>query len=135
MTYEDDAENARAALRALWAASGQLDSSESLGEEQEFSGVNIPQYASDGKGGQGGNFGSERHHTIGLDDFAAHNEATFDRGEAAAKLKSAWKSTLIAEGKMGSEGKSLKSAAKETAEKLKESQQNRARTRPGSDEA
>ena len=120
--YEDDAENARAALRALWAASGQLDESESLGQEKEFSGVNIPTGDSraagnDGKGGQGGDFGSERHQTVGLTDFAETNEPTFDRGEAASKLKSAWRSTMIAEGKMGTDAKPLSAAAKETTKK------------------
>lgn len=132
MSYEDDAENARAALRALWAMSGQLEKSESLGQEQEFAGVSIPTGGSDGKGGEGGGFGSNRHQEIGLDDFADSNVPTFDRGEAAAKLKSAWKSTLIAEGKMGSDAKSLGTAAKKTSEKLKESQQKPTSQRPGS---
>lgn len=118
MGHEDDAENARAALRALWGASGQMDKAESLGTEQDFSHVNIPSDSvsggSDGKGGEGGDFGSERHRTIGLQDFAATNEPTFDRGEAAAKLKDAWRSTLTAEGKMGSQSRPLSAAAKET---------------------
>jgi hypothetical protein len=121
MGYEDDAENARAALRALWGASGQMDKADSLGKEQDFSHVNIPSDSkaagSDGKGGEGGHFGSDRHQTIGLQDFAATNEPTFDRGEAAAKLKDAWRSTLTAEGKMGSQSKPLSAAAKETTRK------------------
>jgi hypothetical protein len=121
MSYEDDAENARAALRAIWGASGQLDGAESLGTEPEYSGINIPTDSraagNDGKGGEGGHFGSERHATVGLQDFAATNEPTFDRGEAAAKLKDAWRSTLTAEGKMGSQSKSLASAAKATTAK------------------
>jgi len=121
MGYEDDAENARAALRALWGASGQMDKAESLGTEGDFSHVNIPSDSkaagSDGKGGEGGHFGSDRHQTIGLQDFAATNEPTFDRGEAAAKLKDAWRSTLTSEGKMGSQSRPLSAAAKETTRK------------------
>jgi hypothetical protein len=116
--YEDDAENARAALRSLWAASGQLDGAESLGQEKE---VTFPaddrSEGNDGKGGTGGHFGSERHAQVGLQDFAKNNEPTFDRGEAAAKLKDAWRSTLTAEGKMGSQKKTLGDAAKETTRK------------------
>jgi hypothetical protein len=116
--YEDDAENARAALRSLWAASGQLDGADSLGQEKE---VTFPaddrSAGNDGKGGEGGSFGSDRHAEVGLQDFARNNEPTFDRGEAAAKLKDAWRSTLISEGKMGSDRKSLGDAAKETTRK------------------
>ncbi|CAN5763516.1 hypothetical protein BH23ACT12_BH23ACT12_16810 [soil metagenome] len=115
--YEDDAENARAALRALWGASGQMDGAESLGQEKE---ITFPTEdrsdGNDGKGGKGG-FGSERHNEVGLQDFAKNNEPTFDRGEAAAKLKDAWRSTLTADGKMGSQSKSLGDAAKETTRK------------------
>lgn len=117
--YEDDAENARAALRALWGASGQLDGADSLGTEQQFT-PSIPSDRSagnDGKGGEGGYFGSERHNEVGLQDFAKSNEPTFDRGEAAAKLKEAWRSTLTAEGKMGAKSKPLAAAAKETTRK------------------
>lgn len=115
--YEDDAENARAALRALWGASGQLDGADSLGQEKE---IRIPTdraAGNDGKGGEGGYFGSERHNEVGLQDFAKNNEPTFDRGEAAAKLKDAWRSTLTAEGKMGSQNKSLGDAARATTRK------------------
>ncbi|HEX2180103.1 MAG TPA: hypothetical protein VHL54_11400 [Actinomycetota bacterium] len=118
MSYEDDAENARAALRAIWGASGQLDGADSLGTETQFAGVNIPTDSraagNDGKGGEGGHFGSTRHGEVGLKDFAASNEPTFDRGEAAAKLKDAWRSTLTAEGKMGSQSRPLSAAAKAT---------------------
>jgi hypothetical protein len=118
MSYEDDAENARAALRAIWGASGQLDGADSLGKESQFAGVNIPTESraagNDGKGGEGGHFGSQRHGEVGLQDFAATNEPTFDRGEAAAKLKDAWRSTLTAEGKMGSQSRPLSAAAKAT---------------------
>lgn len=115
--YEDDAENARAALRSLWAASGQLDGADSLGQEKEVTFPADRSEGNDGKGGGGGHFGSERHQTVGLQDFAKNNEPTFDRGEAAAKLKDAWRSTLTAEGKMGSQNKSLGDAAKETTRK------------------
>ncbi|HYN99982.1 MAG TPA: hypothetical protein VEU28_09955 [Actinomycetota bacterium] len=115
--YEDDAENARAALRALWAASGQLDGSDSLGQEKEVTFPVDRSEGNDGKGGLGGHFGSERHETVGLQDFAKNNEPTFDRGEAASKLKDAWRSTLTAEGKMGSGKKTLGDAAKETTAK------------------
>ncbi len=116
--YEDDAENARAALRALWGASGQLKSAESLGEEQQAHfPSDVRSENNDGKGGLGGGFGSDRHNEIGLQDFAKNNEPTFDRGEAAAKLKDAWRSTLTAEGKMGSQKTSLGDAAKETTRK------------------
>lgn len=115
--YEDDAENARAALRSLWAASGQLDGADSLGQEKEVAFPVDRSEGNDGKGGGGGGFGSDRHETVGLQDFAKNNEPTFDRGEAAAKLKDAWRSTLTAEGKMGSQNKSLGDAAKETTKK------------------
>jgi hypothetical protein len=115
--YEDDAENARAALRALWGASGQLDGAANLGAEKEYSIPTDRAAGNDGKGGEGGSFGSDRHNEIGLQDFAKNNEPTFDRGEAAAKLKEAWRSTLTAEGKMGSQGKSLGDTAKETTRK------------------
>lgn len=115
--YEDDAENARAALRALWAASGQLDGADSLGQEKEVTFPSDRSEGNDGKGGGGGHFGSERHGEVGLQDFAKNNEPTFDRGEAASKLKDAWRSTLIAEGKMGSDRKTLGDAAKETTKK------------------
>lgn len=115
--YEDDAENARAALRALWGASGQLDGTDSLGQEKEISIPTDRSAGNDGKGGEGGSFGSDRHNEVGLQDFAKNNEPTFDRGEAAAKLKEAWRSTLTAEGKMGSQQKSLGDAAKETTRK------------------
>lgn len=117
--YEDDAENARAALRALWAASGQMGGADTLGTEQEFK-PTIPTDRSagnDGKGGEGGDFGSERHQQVGLQDFAKTNDPTFDRGDAAAKLKEAWRSTLTAEGKMGSDSRSLAATAKETTKK------------------
>jgi hypothetical protein len=115
--YEDDAENARAALRQLWAFSGQLDGADSLGQEKEVSFPDDRSEGNDGKGGTGGHFGSERHATVGLQDFAKNNEPTFDRGEAAAKLKEAWRSTLTAEGKMGAQQKTLGDAAKETTRK------------------
>lgn len=115
--YEDDAENARAALRQLWAVSGQLDGADSLGQEKEVSFPVDRSEGNDGKGGGGGGFGSDRHATVGLQDFAQNNEPTFDRGEAAAKLKDAWRSTLTAEGKMGSKQKTLGDAAKETTRK------------------
>jgi hypothetical protein len=115
--YEDDAENARAALRALWGASGQLDGSDRLGQEKEVTFPSDRSAGNDGKGGEGGYFGSERHAEVGLQDFARNNEPTFDRGEAAAKLKDAWRSTLTAEGKMGSDRKTLGDAAKETTRK------------------
>ena len=82
--------------------------------------INFPVEKSDGndgKGGGGGGFGSDRHATVGLQDFAQNNEPTFDRGEAASKLKDAWRSTLISEGKMGSDKKTLGDAAKETTKK------------------
>lgn len=115
--YEDDAENARAALRALWGVSGQLDGADTLGQEQEIVFPDTRADGNDGKGGGGGGFGSDRHATVGLQDFAQNNEPTFDRGEAAAKLKEAWRSTLTAEGKMGSQKKTLGDAAKETTRK------------------
>jgi hypothetical protein len=115
--YEDDAENARAALRQLWAFSGQLDGADSLGQEKEVSFPADRSEGNDGKGGTGGHFGSERHQQVGLQDFAQNNEPTFDRGEAAAKLKEAWRSTLTAEGKMGAQQKTLGDAAKETTRK------------------
>ena len=115
--YEDDAENARAALRQLWAVSGQLDGADTLGQEKEVSFPVDKSEGNDGKGGGGGGFGSDRHATVGLQDFAQNNEPTFDRGEAAAKLKDAWRSTLTAEGKMGSKQKTLGDAAKETTKK------------------
>ncbi|HVL49986.1 MAG TPA: hypothetical protein VM754_00600 [Actinomycetota bacterium] len=136
--YEDDAENARAALRALWGASGQLDGAESLGKEQQFAGVSIPtdvrSEGNDGKGGDSaqGGFGSSRHNEVGLSDFGKTNEATFDRGEAASKLKEAWRSTLIAEGKMGSQSQSLGKTAKETSEKFKTGADGAVQQRPGS---
>lgn len=114
--YEDDAENARAALRSLWAASGQLDGSDSLGQEKEVTFPSDRSEGHEGKGG-GGGFGSADHQTVGLQDFAQNNEPTFDRGEAASKLKDAWRSTLISEGKMGSDKKTLGDAAKETTKK------------------
>lgn len=129
--YEDDAENARAALRALWSASGQMDGADSLGQEKEFAGVNIPT-----EGGNDGKGSSEQHQTVGLQDFAQNNDPTFDRGEAATKLKEAWRSTLTAEGKMGSQSKSLGATAKETTKKLKPGSGGASPARPGSvDEA
>ncbi len=122
MADMDDAENARAALRALWAMSGQLEEADRLGKEQEYSHVNIPtdSGASDGKGGLGGGFGSSRHNELG---FAAYsegtNEPTFDRGEAATKFREAWKSQLALDGKL--HGKPLsESAAKSPAKRPEE---------------
>jgi hypothetical protein len=105
MADMDDAENARAALRALWAMSGQLEGADRLGKEQDFSHVNVPtdsrSAASDGKGGEGGGFGSNRHNELG---FAAYQEGThdptFNRGEAATKFREAWKSQLAMDGKL-----------------------------------
>ena len=121
MAGMDDAENARAALRALWSMSGQMDEADSLGTEKDLSHVNIPtesRSTSDGKGGEGGGFGSNRHAELG---FSAYQEGThdptFDRGEAAAKFKEAWKSQLAMDGKLG--GKPLsESAAKKTPKDL-----------------
>lgn len=118
--YEDDAENARAALRSLWAASGQMDSADNLGTESASCAPpkaqegDVRSLNNDGKGGLGGDFGSDRHNEVGLAGFGANNEATFDRGEAASKLRDAWRSTLTAEGKMGSTKASLGKTAKET---------------------
>jgi hypothetical protein len=109
MAEMDDAENARAALRALWAMSGQLEGADSLGKEQDFSA------ASDGKGGEGGGFGSERHGELGFSAYQeGTHEPTFDRGEAATKFREAWKSQLAMDGKL--HGKPLsESAAKSPA--------------------
>lgn len=118
--YEDDAENARAALRALWSASGQMSAADNLGQESASCAPpaavpgDVRSANNDGKGGLGGEFGSDRHNEIGLAGFGATNEATFDRGEAASKLRDAWRSTLTAEGKMGSSKASLGKTAKET---------------------
>ena len=119
MADMDDAENAREALRALWAMSGQLEGADRLGKEQEFSHVNIPgdppAGASDGKGGEGGGFGSNRHNELG---FSAYQEGThdptFDRGEAATKFREAWKSQLAMDGKLHGQPLS-ESAAKSPA--------------------
>jgi hypothetical protein len=119
MADMDDAENARAALRALWAMSGQLKGADSLGKEQDFSHVNISTDSraggNDGKGGEGGGFGSERHGELGFSAYQeGTHEPTFDRGEAATKFREAWKSQLAMDGKL--HGKPLsESAAKSPA--------------------
>ena len=112
MAEMDDAENARAALRALWAMSGQLEGAEQLGKEDEKIG---PKEVSVGTAQAG-------HSDSGV-GFSAYsegtNEATFDRGEAASKFREAWKSQLALDGKL--EGKPLsESAAKSQAAPPKE---------------
>lgn len=113
---EDDAANARAALRALWSMSGQMDSADRLGQEDE-SGAGCASHLSgqdDAIGttfqAQGGDPGSG----VGFSDFAETNEPTFDRGEAAAKFKDAWKSQLAMDGKLGKY--TAKDAAKKSGE-------------------
>jgi hypothetical protein len=117
MAEMDDAENARAALRALWSMSGQMDSADSLGKEQDFSHVNVPTDppagASDGKGGEGGGFGSGRHGQLGFSAYQeGTHEPTFDRGQAATNFREAWKSQLAMDGKLG--GKPLSESAAKT---------------------
>jgi hypothetical protein len=123
MADMDDAENARAALRALWAMSGQLEGADRLGKEQDFSHVNISTDSraggNDGKGGEGGGFGSERHKEVG---FAAYsegtNDPTFNRGEAAEKFREAWKSQLALDGKL--RGRPLSESAAKSPTKPRE---------------
>lgn len=121
--HEDDVENARAALRALWAASGQMEDADSLGKERDATARrthegDIRSANNDGKGGLGGDFGSDRHNEIGFAAFADNNEPTFDRGEAATKFREAWKSQLALDGKLGT-SKSVTEAAEQTREELK----------------
>lgn len=116
---EDDAENARNALRALWSMSGQMDDSETLGQEQEGSAISIPT----GKGTRyeagddSDRFGGQRHDGLGFADFAQTNEPTFNRGEAATKFREAWKSQLAMDGKIPASSKSLKDSAAKVPEK------------------
>lgn len=106
MAEFNEAENARAALRALWSMSGQMDAADSLGEEQES--------CHSGGGADVGTthmaHASESNSGVGFSAYIdGSNEATFDRGEAAQKFKEAWKSQLTMDGKMG--GKPLKDSA------------------------
>lgn len=117
---EDDAENARNALRALWSMSGQMDSTDSLGQEQEGS---VPISIPSGKGTRyeaeddPDRFGSLRHEEVGFAAFAETNEPTFNRGEAAAKFREAWKSQLAMDGKIPTNSQSLKDSAAKVPEK------------------
>ncbi|MGQ0678126.1 MAG: hypothetical protein ACT4OM_00450 [Actinomycetota bacterium] len=103
----DEAENARAALRALWSMSGQMDAADRLGTEEEGASCH---HSSANVGTSHMAHGGESSSGVG---FAAYiegtNEATFDRGEAAQKFKEAWRSQLTLDGKMG--GKPLKESA------------------------
>jgi hypothetical protein len=103
MAEMDDAENARAALRALWSMSGQLDSADRLGKEEDegpSKDVGTVHMAHAGEGDSG----------VGFSAYSAGtNEATFDRGEAAEKFREAWKSQLALDGKL--KGKPLSESA------------------------
>jgi hypothetical protein len=104
MAAMDDAENARAALRALWSMSGQMDSADRLGQEDDASchpakDVGTTFQAQGGESDSG----------VGFAAFAETNEPTFDRGEAASKFREAWKSQLAMDGKLG--GKPLSESA------------------------
>lgn len=108
----DEAENARAALRALWSMSGQMDAADRLGQEEDCapchsvgSGVGTTHMAHGGESESG----------VGFSGYIdGSNEATFDRGEAARKFKEAWKSQLTLDGKLG--GKPLKESAAKVVE-------------------
>lgn len=117
---DDDAANARAALRALWSMSGQMDSADRLGQEDEGGGGCAPSHLNSQDDAIGTTFqaqGGDPSSGVGFADFAETNEPTFDRGEAADKFKEAWKSQLAMDGKLGKYGGSIKDAAKETTDK------------------
>ncbi|MEX2587801.1 MAG: hypothetical protein WD602_07420 [Actinomycetota bacterium] len=110
---EDDAANARAALRALWSMSGQMDSADRLGQEDE-GGCCAPSHFSADDDAIGTTFqaqGGDPSAGVGFSAFAETNEPTFDRGEAASKFKEAWKSQLAMDGKLGKHDGSIKDAA------------------------
>lgn len=114
---DDDAANARAALRALWAMSGQMDSADRLGQEDEnFAPTHIKPEA-DAIGTTFQAHGGEASSGVSFAEFAETNEPTFDRGEAAAKFKEAWKSQLAMDGKLGKSGGSITDAAKDNPRK------------------
>lgn len=104
----DEAENARAALRALWAMSGQMDAAEKLGQEEEGASCHTSSPNSIGTASMA--HAGEANSGVGFSAYIdGTNEATFDRGEAAQKFKEAWKSQLTMDGKLG--GKPLKQSA------------------------
>lgn len=112
---DDDAANARAALRALWEMSGQMDSADRLGQEDE-GGCAAPTHIKGQADAIGTTFqaqGGDPSSGVGFSAFAETNEPTFDRGEAAAKFKEAWKSQLALDGKLGKSGGSITDAAKD----------------------
>lgn len=115
---DDDAANAREALRALWSMSGQMDSADRLGQEDEGGGSGCaPSHLSGQDDAIGTTFqaqGGDPSSNVGFSDFAETNEPTFDRGEAAAKFKDAWKSQLAMDGKLGEY--TAKDAAKKSGE-------------------
>jgi hypothetical protein len=105
MPAMDDAENARAALRALWSMSGQMDSADSLGKEDDAScaptkDVGTTFMAQGGESDSGVGFSAYQEGT---------HDPTFDRGEAATKFREAWKSQLSLDGKL--RGKPLSESA------------------------
>ena len=105
MAEMDDAENARAALRALWAMSGQLEGAEQLGKEDEHVGPKEVDHGTTHMAHAG-----ESDSGVGFAAYAqGTNEATFDRGEAASKFREAWKSQLALDGKL--HGKPLSESA------------------------
>ena len=113
MADMDDAENARAALRALWAMSGQLEEADRLGKETEYVGKPEIDYGKTHMPGTGGD--SE----VGFSAYLeGTNEATFDRGEAASKFREAWKSQLALDGKL--HGKPLSESAAKSPASLSE---------------
>jgi hypothetical protein len=106
MAEFDEAENARAALRALWSMSGQMDSADKLGQEDESCATPSKSSVGTAHMAHGGDASSG----VGFAAYAdGTNEATFDRGEAATKFREAWKSQLTLDGKLG--GKPLKDSA------------------------
>lgn len=115
---EDDAENARAALRALWAMSGQMDSADRLGQEDEGCAPTHIKPQADAIGTTFQAHASDPSSEVSFAQFAEENEPTFDRGEAANKFREAFKSQLAMDGKLGKYGgRSVADAAKETTRK------------------
>jgi len=115
MAAMDDAENARAALRALWSMSGQMESADSLGQEDESchpsKDVGTTFMAQGGESDSGVGFAAYQEGT---------HEPTFDRGEAATKFREAWKSQLAMDGKLG--GKALSESAAKAPKDLQEAE-------------
>ena len=114
----DDAENARMALKALWDMSGQMETADTLGQEERggYTGGSRKHIGENFKAHEEGGGGE-----LGFSAFSeGTNEPTFNREEAVQKMRSAFKGQLSLDGKLVEGGKTLGEAASKHPESGRE---------------